>query len=142
MNLDTEQFVMTLLRSMSEAVVYADEEGRIQYWNAGAERIFDYAASDALGQALDIIIPRSLRGRHWEGYRRTMQTGTTRYCAGDLLAVPATRRDGSRIPIEFTVTPFHDLSGKILGIAAIIRDASTRFEEMKALRQRAAAASG
>jgi PAS domain S-box-containing protein len=69
-----------------------------------------------------------------------MQTGTTRYGAGDLLAVPAVRKDGSRISIEFTVTPFHDQSGKILGIAAIMRDATKRFEEMKALRQRAAAA--
>ena len=78
MNLDTEQFAVTLLRSMSEAVVYADAEGRIQYWNAGAERIFGYPASDALGQSLDIIIPQSLRTRHWEGYAKTMQTGTTR----------------------------------------------------------------
>ena len=70
-----------------------------------------------------------------------MQTGTTRYGAGDLLAVPAIRKDGSRISIEFTVTPFHDQSGKVLGIAAIMRDATKRFEEMKALRQRAAAAS-
>ena len=71
-----------------------------------------------------------------------MQTGTTRYGAGDLLAVPAIRKDGSRISIEFTVTPFHDQSGRIFGIAAIMRDATKRFEEMKALRQRAAAASG
>lgn len=137
---DIEQFAVTLLQSMSEALVYADAEGRIQYWNAGAERIFGYPASDALGQSLDIIIPQSLRARHWEGYGKTMQTGTTRYGAGDLLAVPAVRKDGSRISIEFTVTPFHDQSGKLLGIAAIIRDATKRFEEMKALRQRAAAA--
>ena len=105
MNLDNEQFAVTLLQSMSEAVVYADAEGRIQYWNAGAERIFGYAAADALGQSLDIIIPQSLRGRHWEGYGKTMQTGTTRYGAGDLLAVPAIRKDGSRISSEFTITP-------------------------------------
>jgi PAS domain S-box-containing protein len=141
MTLDAEQFAVTLLQSMSEAVVYADAKGRIQYWNTGAERIFGYAAADALGQSLDIIIPQSLRGRHWEGYDKTMQTGTTRYGAGDLLAVPALRKDGARISIEFTVTVFHDLSDKILGIAAIIRDATRRFEEIKALRQRAAAAS-
>ena len=141
MNLDNEHFAVTLLQSMFEAVVYADADGRIQYWNAGAEPIFGYATADALGQSLDIIIPQSLRGRHWEGYGKTMQTGMTRYGAGDLLAVPAIRKDGSCISIEFTVTPFHDQSGRILGIAAIMRDATKRFEEMKALRQRAAAAS-
>jgi PAS domain S-box-containing protein len=71
-----------------------------------------------------------------------MRTGTTRYGAGDLLAVPAIRKDGSRISIEFTVTPLHDQSGKLSGIAAIMRDATKRFEEMKELRRRAAAASG
>ena len=41
------------------------------------------------------------------------------------------------LSIEFTVTPFHDDAGKIIGIAAIMRDVTKRFEEMKALRQRA-----
>jgi PAS domain S-box-containing protein len=103
--------------------------------------MFGYSASDALGASLDIIIPEALRGRHWDGYRKTMQTGATRYGAGDLLAVPAIRKDGSRISVEFTITPFHDQSGKMLGIAAIMRDVTKRFEEMKALRQRAGAVS-
>ncbi len=140
---DTERFATTLLQSMPDAVVFADEQGRIGYWNAGATRMFGYADSEALGQSLDIIIPESLRQRHWAGYDKTMQTGETRYGAGDLLAVPAIRKDGSRISIEFTIAPFHDESGKMVGIAAIMRDVTKRFEEMKALRQRAApAASG
>lgn len=137
---DTERFAITLLQSMPDAVVFADEQGRIGYWNAGATRMFGYADSEALGQSLDIIIPESLRQRHWAGYDKTMQTGETRYGAGDLLAVPAIRKDGSRISIEFTIAPFHDESGKMIGIAAIMRDVTKRFEEMKALRQRAAAA--
>jgi PAS domain S-box-containing protein len=141
MNPGAEQFAVALLQSMPDAVIYADAAGCIQYWNAGAERMFGYAASDAVGQSLDIIIPQSLRGRHWDGYAKTMQTGATRYGAGDLLAVPAIRKDGSRISIEFTITPFRDASGRMLGIAAIMRDVSKRFEEMKALRRRAAAAS-
>jgi PAS domain S-box-containing protein len=138
MRFDTERFAVTLLQSMSDAVVYSDANGRIRYWNAGAERMFGHLASDAVGQSLDIIIPEPLRGRHWAGYEKTMHTGVTRYGAGDLLAVPAVRKDGSRISIEFTVTPFHDESGAILGIAAIIRDVTRQFEEMKALRKRTA----
>ena len=64
-----------------------------------------------------------------------MQTGDTRYGAGDILAVPALRKDGTRISIEFTVLPFRDDTGHIVGIAAILRDVTKRFEEMKALRQ-------
>ncbi|HKD77823.1 MAG TPA: PAS domain S-box protein [Ktedonobacterales bacterium] len=141
MSLNIEQFAVTLLQSMSDAVVYADVNGRIQYWNTAAERMFGYSAADALNQSLDIIIPVSLRGRHWAGYNKTMQTGATRYGAGDLLSVPAIRKDGLRISVEFTIVPFLNESGKLLGIAAIMRDVTRRFEEMKALRLRAAAAS-
>ncbi len=137
MDFDLQQFAVTLVNATSDAVVYADAEGQIRFWNAGAQRMFGYTADEALGQSLDIIIPASLRSRHWEGYTKTMRTGATRYGAGDILAVPAARKDGSRISIEFTITPFRDASGAILGIAAIMRDVTARFEEMKALRQRA-----
>ena len=139
---DIDGFAATLFRTTPDAVVYADAEGLIRFWNAGAERIFGFVAAEAVGQSLDIIIPQSLRQRHWDGYRQTMATGTTRYGDGDLLSVPAVRKDGSRISIEFTVTPFHDTAGRMLGIAAIMRDVTKRFEEMKALRQRASSAPG
>ena len=137
MDFDADRFAATLLRAAPDAIVYADVQGVIRFWNAGAERMFGYKESEALGQSLDMIIPTSLRQRHWDGYHKTMATGATRYGAGDLLAVPALRKDGSRISIEFTITPFHDPAGKMLGIAAIMRDVTKRFEEMKALRQRA-----
>jgi len=131
----------TLLHETPDAVVYADAQGLIRFWNTGAERIFGHLATEALGQSLDIVIPQAQRQRHWDGYHKTMATGTTRYGAGDLLSVPAVRKDGSRISIEFTVTPFHDAAGNMIGIAAIMRDVTRRFEEMKALRQRASNAS-
>lgn len=70
-------------------------------WYLGAERILGYASAEALGQSLDLIIPESLRNRHWEGYRKVMGADTSRY-ESDLLAVPALRKDGSRISVEFT----------------------------------------
>jgi PAS domain S-box-containing protein len=123
---------------MADGVIYADADGLIRFWNAGAERIFGFKETEALGQSLDLIIPESLRRRHWAGYHRTMQTGGTRYGAGELLAVPALRRDGSRISVEFTIVPFHEASGRMTGIAAVMRDVTARFEEMKALRKQVA----
>ncbi|MGA3403150.1 MAG: PAS domain-containing protein [Acetobacteraceae bacterium] len=142
MSFDTQRFAATLLHAMPDAVVYADAAGQIRFWNHGAERIFGFPEAEAVGQSLDVIIPPGLRHRHWEGYEKTMHTGVTRYGAGDLLAVPALRKDGSRISIEFTVVPFYDDSSGMLGIAAVIRDVTQRFEEMKALRKQAASASG
>jgi len=144
MNPDIDRFYRTLVHETSDAIVYADAEGRISFWNRGAEQIFGFAASEAIGKTLDIIIPENLRKRHWDGYEETVRTGKTRYGAGDLLAVPALRKDGARISVEFTILPFRDRLGRILGIAATLRDVTKRFEEMKVLRKEATrrAASG
>ncbi len=144
MNPDIDRFYRTLVQETSDAIVYADAEGRISFWNKGAEQMFGFAASEAIGKSLDIIIPENLRKRHWGGYEETVRTGKTRYGAGALLAVPALRKDGARISVEFTILPFRDRHGRILGIAATLRDVTKQFEEMKVLRKEAArrAASG
>ena len=129
-----------IVRETADAIIYADAKGAIRFWNAGAERMFGYAASEAIGQSLDLIIPERLRARHWEGYRQVMQTGKSRYGAGDLLAVPAQRKDGARISVEFTIVPLHDAAGRMSGMAAILRDVTQRFNEIKALKEQLAAA--
>src|SRR6266568_4564656 len=98
MHVDPERFPSSLfasylIDSLPDAVVYSDADGIIRFWNDSAERIFGFTAAEALGQSLDIITPESLRKRHWDGYHQTMRTGITRYGAGDLLSVPAIRKD-------------------------------------------------
>ena len=138
LDLDVGRFSSTLVREAPDAIIYADSQGIIRFWNHAAERIFGFAEAEALGQSLDLIIPERLRGRHWAGYTATMQSGTTRYGAGEILAVPAMRKDGRRISIEFTILPIRNKAGQMTGIAAILRDVTTRFEEMQALRRKLA----
>jgi PAS domain S-box-containing protein len=128
-----------ILAAESDAIVAADKDGIIVFWNRGATRIFGYECADAIGQSLDIIIPQRLRQRHWDGYRHVLAGGQSRYGAGDLLAVPAIRHDGSTLSIEFTIAPLRNGAGEPVGFVAVIRDVSKRFEEMRALRQRLAA---
>jgi PAS domain S-box-containing protein len=137
-NPDVDRFYRTLAREAPDAIVYADAAGLIAFWNKSAERIFGFSEAEAVGKSLDIIIPENLQKRHWDGFAETVRTGKTRYGTGDVLAVPALRKGGARISIEFTILPFYDRAGRILGIAAILRDVTKRFEEMKALRREAA----
>lgn len=130
-----EHFAERLVAGMSEAIVYADADGVIRYWNQGATRIFGFSAEHAIGQSLDLIIPPNLRERHWQGYNGTMRTGQSRYGEGQLLSVPAIRSDGTRISVEFTIVPFTDDAGRMIGIAAVMRDATKTFEELRALRK-------
>jgi PAS domain S-box-containing protein len=138
---DPDNFARTLVKGMPDAIVYADQSGLIRVWNAGAVRMFGFTEAEALGQPLDIIIPGGLRERHWSGYRETMRTGQTRYGDGQILAVLATRKDGARISVEFTFVPFHSDGGGMAGIAAIMRDCTARFEELRAPRKQLAAQS-
>jgi PAS domain S-box-containing protein len=139
MRLDLEHFADRLVAGMSDAIIFADADGVIRIWNRGAARIFGFEESEALGQQLDIIIPESLRSRHWHGYRATMLTGQSRYGDGQVLSVPAMRKDGTRISVDFSIVPFTDDSGQMVGIAAIMRDVTTRFDELRALRKALAA---
>jgi PAS domain S-box-containing protein len=139
---DIDEFRRRLPDEAPDAILITDAEGIIRFWNPGAVRIFGFTSQEALGQSLDIIIPVALRERHWQGYTQTIRTGHTRYGAGDVLAVPALRKDGMRISVEFSIIPFQEAAGRIAGMGAILRDVTRRFEELKALRKALSALKG
>jgi PAS domain S-box-containing protein len=126
-----------LVRDLADAVIIANAEGIILFWNGAATKLFGWAEDDAVGRSLDLIIPERLRGRHWDGYRRVMETGQTRY-GNRLLEVPAQHRDGHTLSIAFTVTLLFRPGGDSpAGIAAVLRDDTARRRELLELRQRA-----
>lgn len=132
-------FLDRLVGDCPDAIIYADARGIIGFWNASATRVFGYSEAEALGASLDLIIPERLRARHWEGYGAVMKGRASRYGEGALLAVPARHKDERQISVEFTILPVRDSSGSLIGIAAFLRDATARFEEVRALRRELAA---
>lgn len=124
-----------IVETAPEAIIVADPAGIIRIWNTAAEELFGYRGTEAIGQSLDLIVPEPQRARHWSGYGTVMQSGHTRY-GRELLAVPALRKDGLRISIEFYVLLVHDAAGQIVGIAALIRDVTARWQRDRAVQQR------
>jgi PAS domain S-box-containing protein len=114
-----------------DAMVFADGAGIIRLWNSGAEAIFGYGESEAIGQSLDLIIPEKLRKRHWEGYQKVIESGVSRY-SRELLAVPAMRKDGERISVEFSIVLVRSPEGNVAGTAAVMRDVTARWQREKA----------
>lgn len=142
MERDFEQIDMLLARellaSQGDAILATDARGMIRFWNPGAVRIFGFTVEEAVGASLDLIVPERLRQRHWGGWKRVLATGETRYGAGDLLSVPATTRDGRQISVEFTIVMLHAPDRRLIGMAAVLRDVTARFQEMRRLKLRLA----
>ena len=126
-----------LAHAAGDAIIAADADGSIIFWNPAAERIFGYTRSEAVGHSLDLIIAERFRERHWEGYRKVMRTGHTRY-GSEVLRVPAVHKDGRSLSIAFTVALLPSANGEVEAIAAIVRDETIRWNEERALRRRLA----
>ena len=127
-----------LVTNAPDAVLIADTKGIITFWNRGAEQMFGYAATEAVGQPLDLIIPENLRSRHGEGYDRVMASGETKYKTG-LLSSPGIRKDGSRLSLAFSMVLLRDEAGNMQGCASIMRDVTEQWTKEKDLKARLAA---
>jgi len=133
-----ENMLQQLLDEAPDAILAADREGIIIYWNRGAELIFGHPAEAAVGQSLDLIIPENLRKRHWEGYRQVMASGETKYETG-LLSAPGMTQDDRRVSLEFSMILLHDAQGAMCGCGTVMRDVSERWQREKELKVRLAA---
>jgi PAS domain S-box-containing protein len=135
MHMQTAIDLNQLVKNVGDAIVVSDTSGAIVLWNPAAERMFGFTESEALGKSLDLIIPERQRQRHWDGYKKTMETGQTRY-GNDTLRVPALHKDGHTLSIAFTVALLHSADNKPSAIVAIMRDETSRFTEERNLRKR------
>jgi len=107
----------------SDAILCADADGRITYWNAAAERMFGHAAEVAVGAPLDMIMPASFRDSHARGFARAAAGGAMTL-QGRPVELVGLRADGATFPIELSLGRWHD--GAAIAFAAIVRDISSR----------------
>jgi PAS domain S-box-containing protein len=125
-----------ILEQTTDALIYSNVSGTIERWNEAAARLFGFAAQEALGQSLDLIIPEHLRAAHWNGFHRAVAAGSTRL-AGRPSLTRATHKNGNRLYVEMTFALVKDDAGRVVGSVAMARDATDRIE-----RERAASGAG
>ena len=117
---DPTPLYAALLETMSDAVIFTDLEGRIQFWNRGAARIFGYSAEEILGQTPAILYPEETPERLASDLERIMAgqdfSGEWR----------GRRRDGSALWIEVRTTLVRDPDGKPLGFLGVSKDITER----------------
>ena len=122
-----------LVEQLPVSVILADREGLITAWNRGSESLFGYPAKEVLGRSLDIIIPEHLRPAHWEGYRRSLASGATKY-TGRVMTTRAVHKDGRKLYVDFSFGMLKDAAGAVVGAIAVGRDATERYLAEKAKR--------
>lgn len=118
-----------IVTSSDDAILSKTLEGTITSWNAGAERMFGYAAEEMIGQPILRLIPLELRDEE-DGIIRRIRAGqriehyeTTRVT-----------KNGRRIPVSLTISPIKDAAGKIIGASKIARDITERKQAEEARR--------
>jgi PAS domain S-box-containing protein len=124
-----------IVEQAPDAVIFADRAGSIQVWNRGAETVFGYSAAEVVGGSLDVIIPERLRRAHWEGFRRAIETGQTKY-GNRVLTTRSVHKNGSKLYVDLSFALVKDQAGAVAGALAIARDCTTRYLSDSALRAR------
>ena len=112
-----------LLEAAPDAIMQVDAEGRIILLNRVTEDMFGYTRDELLGQPVEVLIPLELHARHAEHRAQYRQHPMTR-TMGSGLALEGIRKDGSRFPVEISLSPSSTEEG--FRVTAIIRDTTER----------------
>lgn len=118
------EIAVKLVQASPDAVVAADRDGKIVYWNAGAEAMFGYPASHAVGQNVAIIVPENLKARHSERYQGAVD-GNSTHRVGSFVEFEARHAKGHNFPVKLSLAPWGDEETDG-GFTAVIRDISDR----------------
>lgn len=119
----SEERYRALVDAAADAVVSADESGRITSWNPAAQRMFGYRPGEVLGKPLTVMMPRSYRDRHRSAFDEMTRRGDgtpTR----DVLEVEGLAKDGRIFPVDLTLATWIN-EGKRFFVG-ILRDISER----------------
>lgn len=126
------RFLAAIVESTHDAIIGKMPDGTIMSWNRAAERIYGYTAEEAVGRNISMLVPpeipndvpgiheRVLSGQKIENYQTLRM-----------------RKDGTRLHVSLTVSPIHDLDGRVIGLSTIARDITEQVEMQQALEENA-----
>ena len=120
-----------VVETAGEAIVTANDAGRIIFWNSAAEKMFGYRASEILGQQVSRLVPERHRRRHQSGFGRIV-AGSAPSLGSATLDPEAVAKDGHEIAVEISVADWR--AGDQLYLTAVIRDVSERNEVERRVR--------
>jgi len=119
---ESEEQYRSVTETSIDAVITADDSGRIVTWNKGATQIFGHGP-EIIGEPITAIIPESLRATHNAGFARFLETDERRII-GSRVELDGLNKNGDIFPIELSLSTWVTYRGRCFG--AIIRDITER----------------
>jgi PAS domain S-box-containing protein len=133
-----------IVEALDDAVIGMAPDGTIVDWNPGAERMYGYAAAEAIGQSIVLVVPPDRASEMRDVLARVRRGESVEHLETERLS-----RDGRRLDVSSSVSPLRDGQGQITGVASISRDVTaqkaaerqlktlTQSEKLRALGQMA-----
>jgi PAS domain S-box-containing protein len=129
----SEQRFYGILEIADDAVISIDSDGKIIFFNKGAEKTFGYSAAEVMGQPLDLLLPERFRANHGDHIRDFSQAGKSARLMGDRSEVFGRRKDGTEFPAEASISKLQLPEGMIF--TAALRDVTQRKQSETEIRQ-------
>jgi PAS domain S-box-containing protein len=122
---EKERYLSNILQNSVDAIIFIDNDNKIQTWNKGAELIFEYTADEMINQSFHRIIPPELDAE--TEIRDIENQVLTKGFVKDYIA-PRVTKSGRRITVDISRTLVQAKDGKIIGSTAIIKDVTDKME--------------
>jgi PAS domain S-box-containing protein len=119
-----------IVASSDDAIISKTLEGIITSWNAGAQRIFGYAAEEVVGRPITMLFPPDRQDEETQIMERLSRGESVHHFETVRL-----RKDGRQIDVSLTISPIKDANSQVIGISKIARDITERNQAAEALRQ-------
>ena len=127
---DAQKFLASIVEYSEDAIIGGTPDGIIVSWNRGAEKLFGYESQEIIGQNIVVLAP--------DDEAHSVNAVIQRMKRGEAVLPfdgSGITKDGRRIEISCSASPVKDVDGKLVGVAAILRDISERrrADEARAL---------
>ena len=129
---EDDERLAAIVEFSQDAIIGKDRGGLINVWNSGAERLYGYKASEAIGQSVSILVPPAHRGEDQEILGRVLAGGQVEQYRTERVC-----KDGSAVTVSLSVSPICDMSGRVIGASSIARDVTSAIQAQETIRHQA-----
>jgi len=123
------QFQANILTNVRDCVIVYDLQGRIIYWNKGAEAIYGYCEEEIIGKDVDTLYLNRNKSHFKPDLERILKFGEYN---GEW---EGKRKNGSKVYVDVRETVMYDVNGKIIGVIGVSKDISERKKVEKQIKR-------